>query len=127
MPHSSSSDGRAHGLLVINEDIYVELLELLELYCELLIARFGLLDQKLVRTSLAPHQSRSFSVHAVPVSLIPELARACAQSSTPHQGQNSRVSRSSRVPLYPYSAIVQSYTSSGTSSCTSMGASSRWL
>ena len=32
--------------LVINEDIYVELLELLELYCELLLARFGLLDQK---------------------------------------------------------------------------------
>lgn len=31
---------------VINEDVYVELLELLELYCELLIARFGLLDQK---------------------------------------------------------------------------------
>lgn len=32
--------------LVINEDINLELLELLELYCELLIARFGLLDQK---------------------------------------------------------------------------------
>lgn len=31
---------------VIHEDVYVELLELLELYCELLIARFGLLDQK---------------------------------------------------------------------------------
>jgi len=31
---------------IINEDIHVELLELLELYCELLIARFGLLDQK---------------------------------------------------------------------------------
>ncbi|KAF8131660.1 DUF292-domain-containing protein [Boletus edulis] len=30
---------------VINEDINLELLELLELYCELLIARFGLLDQ----------------------------------------------------------------------------------
>jgi len=30
---------------IINEDIHVELLELLELYCELLIARFGLLDQ----------------------------------------------------------------------------------
>ena len=30
---------------VILEDIYVELLELLELYCELLLARFGLLDQ----------------------------------------------------------------------------------
>ena len=35
---------------VINEDIYIELLELLELYCELLLARFGLLDQKCVHT-----------------------------------------------------------------------------
>lgn len=35
--------------LVINEDIYIELLELLELYCELLLARFGLLDQKYVQ------------------------------------------------------------------------------
>ncbi|KAL4067304.1 regulator of Vps4 activity in the MVB pathway-domain-containing protein [Scleroderma yunnanense] len=32
-------------ILVINDDINLELLELLELYCELLIARFGLLDQ----------------------------------------------------------------------------------
>ena len=31
---------------VINEDIYIELLELLELHCELVIARFGLLDQQ---------------------------------------------------------------------------------
>ncbi|KIP11738.1 hypothetical protein PHLGIDRAFT_99183 [Phlebiopsis gigantea 11061_1 CR5-6] len=30
---------------IINEDIYIELLELLELYSELLLARFGLLDQ----------------------------------------------------------------------------------
>jgi len=30
---------------IINEDIHVELLELMELYCELLLARFGLLDQ----------------------------------------------------------------------------------
>ncbi|KAF8559929.1 DUF292-domain-containing protein [Imleria badia] len=30
---------------VINEDVNLELLELLELYCELLIARFGLVDQ----------------------------------------------------------------------------------
>ena len=35
--------------IVINEDVYLELLELLELYCELLIARFGLLDQKYVQ------------------------------------------------------------------------------
>jgi vacuolar protein sorting-associated protein IST1 len=32
--------------IVINEDIYLELLELLELYCELLIARFGLVELK---------------------------------------------------------------------------------
>jgi vacuolar protein sorting-associated protein IST1 len=32
--------------VVINEDIYLELLELLELYCELLIARFGLVELK---------------------------------------------------------------------------------
>lgn len=31
---------------MINEDIHVELLELLELYCELLIARFGILDNR---------------------------------------------------------------------------------
>lgn len=43
---------KTHRLLVINEDIYVELLELLELYCELLIARFGLLDQKSVQPLL---------------------------------------------------------------------------
>lgn len=34
------------SVAVIHEDVYVELLELLELYSELLIARFGLLDQK---------------------------------------------------------------------------------
>lgn len=40
----------SYGVIVsvINEDVYVELLELLELYCELLLARFGLLDQKCV-------------------------------------------------------------------------------
>jgi vacuolar protein sorting-associated protein IST1 len=29
---------------IINEDIHIELLELLELYCELILARFGLLE-----------------------------------------------------------------------------------
>lgn len=41
--------------LVINEDIYTELLELLELYCELLLARFGLLDQAYVYIDLLLH------------------------------------------------------------------------
>ncbi|KAJ3905843.1 DUF292-domain-containing protein [Lentinula edodes] len=33
---------------IIGEDIHLELLELLELYCEVLLARFGVLDQKRV-------------------------------------------------------------------------------
>ena len=36
--------------VVINEDIHLELLELMELYCELLIARFGLVELKCVHT-----------------------------------------------------------------------------
>lgn len=39
----------SHCVTVINEDVYIELLELLELYSELLLARFGLLDQKYVQ------------------------------------------------------------------------------
>lgn len=31
---------------IIRDDIYIELMEMLELYCELLLARIGLLDQK---------------------------------------------------------------------------------
>ena len=38
--------------VVINEDIHLELLELMELYCELLIARFGLVELKCVRTHM---------------------------------------------------------------------------
>jgi hypothetical protein len=30
---------------IIREDLFVEMLEILELYCELLLARFGLLEQ----------------------------------------------------------------------------------
>lgn len=42
------SRARPDSAPVINEDVYVELLELLEMYCELLISRFGLLDQRSV-------------------------------------------------------------------------------
>ena len=33
---------------VIHEDVHLELLELMELYCELLISRFGLLELRCV-------------------------------------------------------------------------------
>ncbi len=46
---AAADRARPDSLPVINEDVYVELLELLEMYCELLISRFGLLDQRSVR------------------------------------------------------------------------------
>jgi len=46
LPLTTTVDRTNTILIVINEDINLELLELLELYCELLIARFGLLDQR---------------------------------------------------------------------------------
>jgi len=55
---NSSAISRWYPLLtvlffvVINEDIHLELLELLELYCELLVARFGLVELKCVRAHM---------------------------------------------------------------------------
>jgi vacuolar protein sorting-associated protein IST1 len=55
---NSSSISRRYSFLtvlfsvVINEDIHLELLELMELYCELLIARFSLVELKCVRTDM---------------------------------------------------------------------------
>lgn len=92
---------------VINEDVYVELLELLELYCELLIARFGLLDQKWVLKSpahpLAPRTTpssflsglltyRDVRVDSVTSTVLGNLTRALAKASVqlymPLHGQN---------------------------------------
>jgi Regulator of Vps4 activity in the MVB pathway. len=79
---------------VINEDIHVELLELLELYCELLLARFGLLDQKWVRdyTALVPLANNSVPENRIQVSM-----KGCAVSYTPHRGQNLKVFC---IPIY---------------------------
>ncbi|KIY73445.1 DUF292-domain-containing protein [Cylindrobasidium torrendii FP15055 ss-10] len=46
---------------IIHEDVHIELLELLELYCELLIARFGILDTN----SREPDPSVSEGVYAI--------------------------------------------------------------
>lgn len=69
---------------VINEDITLELYELLELYCELLIARFGLLDQKYGSLSI----SRVYfsKLMTVLVTLIPELTKAYVASFMQLQG-----------------------------------------
>ncbi|TFY63109.1 hypothetical protein EVG20_g6454 [Dentipellis fragilis] len=58
---------------VINEDIYLELLELLELYCELLIARFGLLDQNTREPDAAVSEGVCAIIHAAPRTELKEL------------------------------------------------------
>jgi len=58
---------------IINEDIHVELLELLELYCELLIARFGLLDQNTRDPDPAVNEGVCAIIHAAPRTELKEL------------------------------------------------------
>jgi len=58
---------------IINEDIHVELLELLELYCELLLARFGLLDQSTREPDPGIIEGVCIVIHAAPRTEIKEL------------------------------------------------------
>jgi len=58
---------------IINEDIYVELLELLELHCELIIARFGLLDQQIKDPDPRVLESICSVIHAAPRTELKEL------------------------------------------------------
>ncbi|KAJ7508678.1 regulator of Vps4 activity in the MVB pathway-domain-containing protein [Mycena galericulata] len=51
---------------IINEDIHVELLELLELYSELLLARFGLLDQNTREPDPGISEGVCSIIHAAP-------------------------------------------------------------
>ncbi|GJJ13403.1 hypothetical protein Clacol_007657 [Clathrus columnatus] len=58
---------------IINEDIHVELLELLELYCELLIARFGLLDLSGKEPDPGIHEAVCSIIYAAPRTELKEL------------------------------------------------------
>ncbi|TFK41936.1 DUF292-domain-containing protein [Crucibulum laeve] len=58
---------------IINEDIHVELLELLELYCELLLARFGLLDQNTREPDPGITEGVCSIIHAAPRTELKEL------------------------------------------------------
>ncbi|KAF7794348.1 hypothetical protein EIP86_005482 [Pleurotus ostreatoroseus] len=58
---------------IINEDIYIELLELLELYCELLLARFGLLDQNTREPDPGVSEGVCAIIHAAPRTELKEL------------------------------------------------------
>ncbi|GLB35758.1 putative regulator of Vps4 activity in the MVB pathway [Lyophyllum shimeji] len=58
---------------LIHEDIHVELLELLELYCELLLARFGLLDQNTREPDIGVKESVCSIIHAAPRTELKEL------------------------------------------------------
>ncbi|KAF8347039.1 DUF292-domain-containing protein [Amanita rubescens] len=58
---------------LINEDIHAELLELLELYCELLLARFGLLDQNAREPDPGISEGVCSIIHAAPRTELKEL------------------------------------------------------
>ncbi|PPQ64250.1 hypothetical protein CVT24_008653 [Panaeolus cyanescens] len=58
---------------IIHEDIYVELLEILELYCELLVARFGLLDQNTREPDPGVAEGVCSVIHAAPRTELKEL------------------------------------------------------
>ncbi|KAF8167468.1 regulator of Vps4 activity in the MVB pathway-domain-containing protein [Crassisporium funariophilum] len=58
---------------IINEDIHVELLEILELYCELLLARFGLLDQNTREPDPGIIEGVCSVIHAAPRTELKEL------------------------------------------------------
>ncbi|KAJ3556496.1 hypothetical protein NM688_g1999 [Phlebia brevispora] len=58
---------------IINEDIHIELLELLELYCELLLARFGLLDQNTREPDPGVSEGVCAIIHAAPRTELKEL------------------------------------------------------
>ncbi|KAJ7150330.1 regulator of Vps4 activity in the MVB pathway-domain-containing protein [Mycena filopes] len=58
---------------IINEDIHVELLELLELYSELLLARFGLLDQNTREPDPGIAEGVCSIIHAAPRTELKEL------------------------------------------------------
>jgi vacuolar protein sorting-associated protein IST1 len=58
---------------IILEDIHVELLEILELYCELLLARFGVLDQNTREPDPAVSEGVCSIIHAAPRTELKEL------------------------------------------------------
>ncbi|KAI0652355.1 DUF292-domain-containing protein [Trametes meyenii] len=58
---------------IIHEDVYVELLELLELYCELLISRFGLLDQSTREPDPGVSEGVNAIIFAAPRTELKEL------------------------------------------------------
>ncbi|KAI0639894.1 DUF292-domain-containing protein [Trametes polyzona] len=58
---------------IIHEDVYVELLELLELYCELLISRFGLLDQSTREPDPGVSEGVCAIIYAAPRTELKEL------------------------------------------------------
>ncbi|KAL1740749.1 DUF292-domain-containing protein [Schizophyllum fasciatum] len=58
---------------IINEDIYMELLELLELYCELVHVRFGILDQNTREPDPAVAEGVHAIIYAAPRTELKEL------------------------------------------------------
>ncbi|CAG8549665.1 1930_t:CDS:2 [Paraglomus brasilianum] len=67
---------------IIREDLYIEAMELLELYCELLLARFGLIDQNSRTCDPAIIEAVSTLIYGAPRMEIVELQRVREQLIT---------------------------------------------
>jgi len=57
----------------MNDDLYIQLLEVLELYCEILEARFGLLDSSGQHPDPAVYEAVCAVIHAAPRTELREL------------------------------------------------------
>ncbi|KAF9245680.1 DUF292-domain-containing protein [Melanogaster broomeanus] len=68
--HSLATSG---NMILINDDVNLELLELLELYCELLISRFGLLDQNTREPDPGINEGVCAIIHAAQRAEVKEL------------------------------------------------------
>ncbi|KAL5533761.1 hypothetical protein ACEPAG_221 [Sanghuangporus baumii] len=73
LEHRKIEKARVKVESIINEDIYIELLELLELYCELLIARFGLLEQNTREPDPGVSEGVCSIIYAAPRTELKEL------------------------------------------------------
>jgi vacuolar protein sorting-associated protein IST1 len=94
---------------IIHDDIHVELLEILELYCELLSARFGLLDTAAKEPDPGVYEAVNAIIHAA---LRTEL-----------KGELELYHRIRMPDLFE----SQNSTRSVICSCTNLVGNSRWL
>ncbi|CAE6476255.1 unnamed protein product [Rhizoctonia solani] len=95
---------------IINEDIHNELLELLELYCELLVARFGLLDMNTREPDPGVKEGVHLELHVLREMLMSKYGREFAIGVMDNKDNcvSERVTRKLQVTT-PSPVLVDAY------------------